>query len=388
MTRHENNKLNRRRFVQWTAVGAAPAVLAGAGNPRARAEEPQPVSPTHTSPNPNAVRLATIQSRSNPHVKGLNTNPFSDQFRKGDLKKAVDGHLKWYEQLIAQAANDDCRLVVLTEDITRLSPVMTYLDDRSLFVDTVAWQTDRVAERLAASAKKHRLYIVASYFAREGNRIFNVADLFGPKGDRIGRYRKVHLPEYELWQVTAGDEFPAFDTDLGWIGMLICYDQMWPESAACCTMSGAQIICQPSAAVLADYHMKTRAVDNQVHFLSSTSRNSRIVSPKADVLADAGDGNPAIAWADCDIDGATKPADDFFWEHLYSGIKDHKERVLKFRRPDAYGRLVESNPPLLEQYSAGGVANTPEEIERVYRIHKKMRQLQAAGKRVPYHWHY
>ena len=76
------------------------------------------------------------------------------------------------------------------------------------------------------------MFIVACYFALEGDAIYNVADLFGPNGELVGRYRKVHLPQYELWQVTAGDVFPAFETALGWISMLICYDQMWPESAA------------------------------------------------------------------------------------------------------------------------------------------------------------
>ncbi len=383
----DKSSLDRRGFVKLTALGAVPALALSGSGESSHAAAPKPTRTTYEAAGGDRVRIGTIQSRSNPHSKGLATNPFSGRFRRGDLKKNVDAHLKWYEELIEQAGKDRCRLVVLTEDITRLSAAMTFLDDRSLFVDTVDWQTDRVADRLAAAAKRHGLYVVASYFAREGDAIYNVADLFAPTGDRAGRYRKVHLPEYELWQVKAGNEFPAFQTDIGWVGMLICYDQMWPESAACCAMSGAQIICQPSAAVLAEHHMQTRATDNQVHFISSTGRHSRVVSPKAEVLADAGDGNPGIAWADADINGATKPADDYFWEHLYSGIKDHKERVLKFRRPDAYGRLLEEHPPLLRQYPEGGVADTPEAIERVYAIHKEMRQRQAAGKRVPYHWH-
>ena len=275
---------------------------------------------------------------------------------------------------------------MLTEDITDLAHVMTYLDDRSLFTDTVKWQTQRVAERIGRAARKHSIYVVASYFALEEGTIFNVADLFGPKGDIIGRYRKVHLPEYELWQVTAGDEFPAFETDLGWIGMLICYDQMWPESTLCCAMNGAQIICQPSAASLTVYHMQARARDSQVHFLSSTYRNSMIVSPKAKVLADAKQKDPTIVWANVDIENATKPADNSFWEHLYSGIKDHKERHLKFRRHDAYGALVQERPPLANQYPGGGVADTPQAIDHVYRIHKKMMENRANGKPVPYHW--
>jgi len=152
--------------------------------------------------------------------------------------------------------------------------------------------------------------------------------------------------------------------------MLICYDQMWPESAACCALNGAQIICQPSAASLTDYHMRTRAMDNQVHHVSSTYANSMIVSPRAEVLADAQHEDPAIAWADVDVRGATR-GDEFFYETLYSGIQDHKQRHLNFRRSDTYHVLTEKRPPLANQYPAGGVANTPESIAEVYRQHKE-----------------
>ena len=151
--------------------------------------------------------------------------------------------------MFGRAARQNCKLAVITEDFTRLSRCMRYLDDRSIFQQAVARQTPMIRERLENVARKNNMYLVACYFAQEGEQVFNVADLFGPTGDLIGRYRKVHMPQYELWQVTPGDVFPAFETDIGWISMLICYDQMWPESAACCAMNGAQIICQPSAAI-------------------------------------------------------------------------------------------------------------------------------------------
>jgi predicted amidohydrolase len=384
-----SQSLHRRRFVQLAALGAIPAgCLLRSARATSDDDDVSTALKSAFAQSVTSIRIGTVQSNSSPYCRGLAVDPFRDTFERKDLQKAVDGWLKWYEELIDRAAGDGCRLVVLTEDITDLSHVMTYLDDRSLFTDTVDWQTPRVAQRLGEAARRNSIYVVACYFARENGRIFNVADLFGPDGGLVGRYRKVHLPEYELWQVSAGDTFPAFETELGWIGMLICYDQMWPESASCCAMNGAQIICQPSAASLTDYHMKTRAVDNQVFFVSSTGRNSMIVSPKAEIIADAKQNSPEIVWADVEIDAATKPPDDHFWEHLYSGIKDHKERVLKFRRPDAYGPLVAREPALLRQYPDGGVANTPEEIERVYQIHKAMMIARIAGQPVPYHWNY
>jgi len=229
------------------------------------------------------------------------------------------------------------------------------------------------------------MYIVGCYYVLEGDAIYNVADLFDPKGDIAGRYRKVHLPQYEKWQVSEGDAFPAFETDLGWIGMLICYDQMWPEAAVCCALNGAQLICQPSAASLADYLMRTRAKDGQTHMLSSTWMNSMIASPRAEILANAGEAETAVVWADVDLEAVTT-ADDLFYEYLYSGIRDHKERHLKFRRPEAYDVLMASHPPLLDQYPEGGVADTEGAVAEVYRIHKEVQQRIACGEEVPYHW--
>jgi hypothetical protein len=95
--------------------------------------------------------------------------------------------------------------------------------------------------------------------------------------------------------------------------------------------------------------------------------------------------HPAIVWADVDLKKATL-ADDYFWEYLYSGIQDHKERHLKFRRPDTYKVLTQKNPPLADSYPEGGVANTPEKINSVYNTMKTMHLKGIRGEKIPYHW--
>ena len=331
------------------------------------------------------VRVATIQSNRVPKCEGLKIDPFLEDFSMDDLYESIERRVSWYEKLFQQAAREGCNLAVITEDFTRLSLHMRYLDDPSVFRNAVEKQTPLIQERFGKVAKRHKMYIVACYFALEGEKIYNVADLFGPEGEIVGLYRKVHMPQYELWQVTPGDSFPAFQTEIGWVSMLICYDQMWPEAASCCAMNGAQLICHPSAAVLKDYLLRTRARDNQVHYISSTREHSMIASPRGEILADAGDGDPAIVWADVDLKNATL-ADEYFWEYLFSGIRDHKERHLKFRRPETYKVLTERNPPLASQYPEGGVANTPEKIMEVYRIFKEMHLRSLRGEKVPYHW--
>jgi len=370
--------INRRSFVKLALLGGitAPAAM-----------HHMPVLPDRRFRNSgiNPVRIATIQSQHVPGCEDLKTNPFRTDFSLSDLYTSIERRISWYEDLFVRAADAKCRLVVIKEDFTRLSSCMQYLDDHTIFHNAVDRQTPLILDRFSKVSRANNLYVIACYFAREGGNIYNVADLFGPNGELVGRYRKVHMPQYELWQVTPGDDFPAFETEFGWISMLICYDQMWPESAACCAMNGAQLICQPSAAVLTDYHMQTRAMDNQVHFVSACGRDSRIVSPSAEILADAGDDDPAIVWADVDLKSATR-SDPYFFEYLYSGIQDHKERHLKFRRPETYGVLTQDQPPLAQQYPPNGVANTPDEIERVYRTLKDIHRSWENDESVPYHW--
>jgi predicted amidohydrolase len=100
--------------------------------------------------------------------------------------------------------------------------------------------------------------------------IYNVAVLIGPDGSVLGKYRKVCLPRNEVAAgVTPGDEYPVFETSIGRIGMMICYDGFFPEVARELTNNGAEIIawpvwgCNPELAA-------ARACENHVYIVSST----------------------------------------------------------------------------------------------------------------------
>ncbi len=331
------------------------------------------------------IRISTIQSHVIPTLQDLKSDPFADDFVLADLFEAAERSLTWYDDLFQQAADNQCKLTVVAEDFTRTGLAKRYLDDRSIFRAVVEKQTPLVAERVGAAAKKHGMYIATSYYALEGDTIYNVGDLFDPKGEIAGRYRKVHLPQYELWQVAAGDSFPAFETDIGWISILICYDQVWPEATISCAMNGAQLICLPSAATIADYRMLTRAVDSQVHMVSSTHKNSMIASPRGKILANAEDRQHIVVSADVDLNESTK-AGEYFWETLFSGVQDHKERHMKYRMPSTYGVLTDPQPPLAEQYATEGRVNTPEAEWETYEVWKEMHRKELRGEPIPYGW--
>ncbi len=331
----------------------------------------------------NATRLATTQCVA--HSAPKEADPFGEAFSLEAARQWSRERVDAHAAVLARAGEAGADLAVTGEDIAALSGSATYLDDRTIFRTLVPDTSAYVHQVMGEVARRHRMHIVACFYEVEGDAIFNSAVLFGRDGEVIGRYHKVHLPVYETWMVSAGDSFPAFETDLGVVGMLICYDQMWPESAAACALNGARIICHPSAATLPDYHMRTRAMDYQVCYVSGTRRGSLIVAPNAKVLADAGEANDVFITADVDLATASIALEGF-WETIYSGIRDHRERHLKLRRPDAYGILLDPNPPALRAYPPGGVANTPEAIQKVYQKQVAEYRRSSRGEQEQYHW--
>jgi predicted amidohydrolase len=146
----------------------------------------------------------------------------------------------------------------------------------------------------------------------------------------LGHHRKVHLPAGEVFAYRAGDRFQAFDTPVGRLGMLICYDKVFPESARTLACDGAEIIAcmsawpvsrqSPARRAARDVQSRhfdlldcARAVENQVVWVSSNQTGRReglrffgrakIVDPSGRVLARTA-GRPGTAMARVDVRAA------------------------------------------------------------------------------------
>ncbi len=124
----------------------------------------------------------------------------------------------------------------------------------------------RTTQRLAALAKRSGVHLVAGMAERSGDRIFNAAVLISPSG-HVATYRKVHLFfEEKLWFDPGDGEFPVYDIGLCRVGMMVCFDWFFPESARMLALKGAQVICHPSNLVLpyCQTAMVTRCLENRV----------------------------------------------------------------------------------------------------------------------------
>ena len=108
-------------------------------------------------------------------------------------------------------------------------------------------------QALSNAAKKHKITLVSSLFEkRTGGLYHNTAVVFGPNGKILGTYRKMHIPDdpgfNEKFYFTPGDTgFLPIDTPAGRLGVLVCWDQWYPEAARLMALRGAQILIYPTA---------------------------------------------------------------------------------------------------------------------------------------------
>ena len=168
-----------------------------------------------------------------------------------------------FAPLIEDAARQRADLVVLPE-------TLTYFGTGLSFADCAESVPGPSTEYFGALARKHDLYVVAGLVERDRHLIYNVAVLLGPDGKVAGKYRKVCLPREEVSAgIAPGHDYPVFDTRLGKLGMMVCYDGFFPEVARQLSNRGAEIIawpvwgCNPALAA-------ARACENHVYLVSST----------------------------------------------------------------------------------------------------------------------
>lgn len=142
--------------------------------------------------------------------------------------------------LAAEAVNGGANLIVLPE----LSNCGYFFSSRQdAFEHAEPVPGGASVQAWMAFAATHQVYLVAGLNEIEGRQLFNTAVLLGPDG-LIGKYRKAHLWNLEkLWFTPGNLGFPVFETPIGRIGLLICWDIWFPEVPRILSQQGADIIC-------------------------------------------------------------------------------------------------------------------------------------------------
>jgi N-carbamoylputrescine amidase len=151
---------------------------------------------------------------------------------------------------IEEAADEGAHVVCLPELF--MSPYFCQTEDASLF-DLAEPIPGPTSQALAKIAKKFKVVLIAPLFERRAAGIYhNSAAIIDADGRMVGVYRKMHIPDdpsyYEKFYFTPGDlGFQSFETRVGRISTLICWDQWYPEAARLSALYGASILFYPTA---------------------------------------------------------------------------------------------------------------------------------------------
>lgn len=161
-----------------------------------------------------------------------------------------DSNLEKSCGLIRQAAASGARLVVLQELHT--GPYFCQIEDPDLF-DLAEAIPGPSTDTLGDLARELKIVIVASLFERRAPGLYhNTAVVLEKDGSIAGTYRKMHIPDdpafYEKFYFTPGDlGFTPIKTSVGKLGVLVCWDQWYPEAARLMALAGADLLIYPTA---------------------------------------------------------------------------------------------------------------------------------------------
>lgn len=185
-------------------------------------------------------------------------------------------------------------------------------------------------KQVAEAARKHRMSICFGFTSLEEGRAYNAAGLWDASGKRVGVYHKTHLQTHDL-QYAAGKGLPVWPTAWGKVGIMICADRRWPETARTLRLQGAKLILNPTYGMRDEMNeamMRTRSYENQCFIAFAHPQQSLVTAPNGRVIAkeNATQSEQAVPRIlICDID--------------LSQAKD--DNHLRDRRPEIYRPITE-----------------------------------------------
>jgi predicted amidohydrolase len=199
-------------------------------------------------------------------------------------------------------------------------------------------------------AEKYHSYIVPWDMEPAGDgHFYNTSYIIDRQGNEIGRYRKVHLTyDEQLRNTIKGDGFPVFELDFGKVGIMICFDNYFPESARCLALQGAELILYPLYGDTLknqwDIKLRARAIDNTVYISPCAIQGynngkgvvfSGLVDPEGNTVCRL------------EEDSSYKVVEIEMGKKIYTNTaakkgntEDIKEYLLKVRAPEAYKPIL------------------------------------------------
>lgn len=162
----------------------------------------------------------------------------------------VQENINKAEKMVREAADNDANIILLPELFERQYFCQ---EKRYDYYDyALPLEKNPAVTRFKEVAKELGVVIPVSFYERDIDRLFNTVAMIDADGRVLGIYRKTHIPDDHFYQekfyFTPGDTgFKVFDTRFGCIGVGICWDQWFPETARCMAVQGAEMLLYPTA---------------------------------------------------------------------------------------------------------------------------------------------
>ena len=261
----------------------------------------------------------------------------------GQIQENVHRSAEFIDEACVQGA----QLVVLPEFwSTGYFPLSV---DYSLY-DLADDERGPATTHIKSKAREYGVHIVSTFYEREGPGLFyNTSMVIDPHGDVISKYRKVHVPArrgLEKLFYRGGSKFPVARVDDWRVGTMLCYDTLFPESARCLALAGAELILAPFGASTTEesiweHLIIIRAFENGAYVAACNAvgqlempdgepfvlgGKSVIVDPDGQILAQGDVTGETIVYGDLEV----------------SKVHDFRNRyfMMRDRRPDTYDILT------------------------------------------------
>lgn len=162
----------------------------------------------------------------------------------------IDENLRKAENFVREAAMNGAQMILLPE----LFANVYFCQERRYEYYRLAHEAenDPAVQMAIRLASNYDVVIPVSFYEKDGNSLFNSVACIDAGGKNLGIYRKTHIPDDHFYQekfyFSPGNSgFKVFDTHYGRLGVGICWDQWFSETARCLTLNGAQLIMYPTA---------------------------------------------------------------------------------------------------------------------------------------------
>jgi predicted amidohydrolase len=227
----------------------------------------------------------------------------------------LQANVKCITEQLAKCADDGVRVVVFPE-----CALTGYFDD--VFMKSIsAHQLADAEKQVAEACRAHNIYAVVGTPYRDGDRLYNSAAVFTPRGEIIARYHKIQLAE--SWPV-GGEQLLVFKIDDVPASIIICHDERYPELVRLPVLAGARIVfyvCHESGLreerKIAPYRaqIQARAVENTVYIVQANAPanldttgshgQSRLIAPDGNIIEEASIFGEDVVAATLDLERST-----------------------------------------------------------------------------------